>query len=779
MIGAGSFEAVKLGARMTAQRKGRSALLRPLAAAFAGVLATIFLLQIVGLVHVADVRRDRQISRNPIRSSSGSLLWARPLGDEYWRGHPITRILLAPAPGSTGKPVLPPGLSRLPGPDEVALSPQLTHLLPHDRYLQARYGGLHILPIQRQGLLGPDELLAYVGVTASSLSGNSEMLKIAVTRTSSFGGSAEGPLDMPGKPGIMAFLVLAILVLLPFAVVCATLARMGAAAREKRLVALRILGIKPAHIRIVAATEAALATAVGGLLGMVAFEVLRTYTTPLAWNGVLPFRADLSVSVPGMVAVWLALSCVAALSGIASAGRVSPLSRTTRPVLTPRPTRRRNLLVLAAGATVVLAVWAWVTWSPARSHQGMLVEVMTLTVAAITTASGVAIALPVLLQMAASAAARSGLPPIRQMAARRLAADPGSLTRAAGVFSIAVFVVGLTTTLMAAFDPTDWINHDRQQINYHGRTTTVVRAPTPSMMADPAVAAATRGALVLPVVQLVAPGDTPPVAGLLADCAQLRTLSSNPQLPCPAGPTVLNTTGAPIEGMDPVRPGTPLTLTVPGHTTRLRWPTSRTTIDVPFETNLNGIMAITPASLGVHQPLTTSVAGLIINFPSSDDRLEYLRATIHRAGPLAVVIVPGESDLHGGASAYAGIAHTIQRLSIIGTLLLLLGLFATALDAVAVRARQQIPLQALGIPSKGLARVLALETLAPVLAGGFLGGTASWLVCHTFATYGRSPFPGTAFAELAVGVILAAAFITGAAWLNAHRNRELTALRTE
>jgi hypothetical protein len=242
---------------------------------------------------------------------------------------------------------------------------------------------------------------------------------------------------------------------------------------------------------------------------------------------------------------------------------------------------------------------------------------------------------------------------------------------------------------------------------------------------------------------------------------------------------VLNTTGAPIEGMDPVRPGTPLTLTVPGHTTRLRWPTSRTTIDVPFETNLNGMMAITPASLGVHQPLTTSVAGLIINFPSSDDRLEYLRATIHRAGPLAVVIVPGESDLHGGASAYAGIAHTIQRLSIIGTLLLLLGLFATALDAVAVRARQQIPLQALGIPSKGLARVLALETLAPVLAGGFLGGTASWLVCHTFATYGRSPFPGTAFAELAVGVILAAAFITGAAWLNAHRNRELTALRTE
>ena len=215
------------------------------------------LLVAAAVPHMLGDRRDRNYARADFASAeSGPLALAdaeTTFRDTEVRGR-LVRVIGPGAP-------LPPGVTRLPGPGELVVSPALAQLLdsPDGALLRPRLPGRVIGTIGHAGLQGPSELVFYRGV------GDIPAPWRYVTR---FGSVAQPP-GLDPVLLLLAGVALAAL-LMPVAVFIATAARFGGEARDRRLAALRLVGADRATTVRVAAGESAL----GGLLGVIAGAAL-------------------------------------------------------------------------------------------------------------------------------------------------------------------------------------------------------------------------------------------------------------------------------------------------------------------------------------------------------------------------------------------------------------------------------------------------------------------------------------------------------------------------
>ena len=109
--------------------------------------------------------RDRQVidAANP----ADALLWAEatdPTFERRWNEHDISRLFVS---GQTGAPS-PPGVSALPQPGEVYLSPDLRDLMGSDPVVASLFDGYRVVGrVTGTGLTQPHELRAVVGVSRS------------------------------------------------------------------------------------------------------------------------------------------------------------------------------------------------------------------------------------------------------------------------------------------------------------------------------------------------------------------------------------------------------------------------------------------------------------------------------------------------------------------------------------------------------------------------------------------------------------------------------------
>ena len=96
----------------------------------------------------AVVVPNPELIPSPVVASAGTALWLAV--SDYYDGRPLTRIYLA-ALGDD--PPVPPGLPRVPGPGEVAVSPALRRLLEStpDSELGDRFPGRAVLTIGPAG----------------------------------------------------------------------------------------------------------------------------------------------------------------------------------------------------------------------------------------------------------------------------------------------------------------------------------------------------------------------------------------------------------------------------------------------------------------------------------------------------------------------------------------------------------------------------------------------------------------------------------------------------
>ncbi|RCH67923.1 ABC transporter permease [Streptomyces sp. SDr-06] len=285
---------------------GREGWVRTLLTAVGVGLGVALLLGAASVPRLVDERADRIHDRQPFSAGSdkntrglkASLLYAD--ADTEYREDTVGGKLLRPAHAD---PVLPPGLSAIPAPGTMAVSPALRDLLDSSDgdLLRQRLPYEITATIGDAGLVEPSELYYYAG--SATLSPDT-----GASSAAGFGNIGEvRPLD----PMLVVLVILICVVLLmPVAIFIATAVRFGSEQRDRRLAALRLVGADARTTRWIAGGEALAGAALGlatgtllflggaqvlGPLGLWSFGFFPGDLRPLPWLALL-----VAVAVPAL-----------------------------------------------------------------------------------------------------------------------------------------------------------------------------------------------------------------------------------------------------------------------------------------------------------------------------------------------------------------------------------------------------------------------------------------------------------------------------------------------
>jgi hypothetical protein len=423
--------ALLLGARFALAAGGRARARLVLSAA--GVaLGALLVLVALAVLPTAAARSARLDARTPALVKGAA---PAPHGvvvngwKDRYLGRPISVFQVARV--GRHAPV-PPGLGRLPRPGEQAVSPAMRELLgsPDHRALARRYRGRTVALVGPAGLVGPGELVVWTGARRSGLPGD---LPVAP----SFGAVRQDVTPLPASLRVPVLVGVTGL-LVPVLALAMTATRLGSDERDRRLAAVRLVGATPAEARLMSAAEGGLAAVAGSAAAVLAFAALRPLLSRFVPVEGGVFAADVRPPLArvGLVVVGLPLLATAGSVLAQRRVRTSPLG-----VVRRAPRRRLSgwrLLPLLAGLVLLAAAYADRSSVAAGQGRGAVL----LAGGAGLVLAGLAVASPLLGQLAAGLAARfeRTLPVL--LAARRVQADPAAAARVVTAGALLVFVGG-------------------------------------------------------------------------------------------------------------------------------------------------------------------------------------------------------------------------------------------------------------------------------------------------------------------------------------------------
>jgi hypothetical protein len=427
----------------------------------AGLALAVALLLVAAVAFPAleahDVRGAwRHTSEDPVvpaqdESATDPLLWR--LTQDRYDGRDLVRVDLA-AEGPDAP--VPPGLHSLPGPGEVAVSPALRDLIAgtEPAVLADRFPGEATATVDRDALVSPDDLVAFVGHSP-------EDMRAAAERDTVDGGAIEGDLltvrSIEASPVSrnltremrVVFVVGGLGLLIPVVVFVATATRLAAARRERRLAALRLAGATDRQVGVVAAVEAAVAAVAGTVAGFGLFLAVRPALADIPFDGATFYPSDLHLSPGWAATVALGVPALAIVAAIVSLRRLrlSPLGVARRAERArPRPW---PLGLVGLGLVALLAIMRW----QGRSSASDIAIALAIGAAFVTMIVGIALSGPWLTAMVARGVGRFGRRAPSLLAARRLEDNPAAGFRAISGLVLAVFVgtvfSGMASTMLA------------------------------------------------------------------------------------------------------------------------------------------------------------------------------------------------------------------------------------------------------------------------------------------------------------------------------------------
>ena len=382
-------------------------------------------------------------------------LWWHPSSDIF-DGQTIDRFDVAAT--GTSSPV-PPGITHDPGPGQYYASPALAALLRSTSadQLADRYPGHLAGTIGDAALSSPDSLVIIIGRTPAQLAhtpGSVPVTSIATKVPGNFDAQVN-PKGLPYQPpgsgiessGIDLILsVVALAMLAPVLIFIATATRLSAARREQRFAAMRLVGATRKQVSVLAATESTAAAVLGVAVGFEIFFLLRVPVAGIPFLGEPFFPADLSLSLPDILAVAFGVPVAAAVAARLALRRVriSPLGVARR--ATPSPPQAWRVLPLLAGlAELGFFVVHGTPASPGDEVWALLSGFMLIIV-------GLVIAGPWLTMAVARVMARRTSRPAALIAARRLADDPRAAFRAVSGLVLALFVTTVAVVSITTQD---------------------------------------------------------------------------------------------------------------------------------------------------------------------------------------------------------------------------------------------------------------------------------------------------------------------------------------
>lgn len=718
-----------LGAKF-ALTGGREGWIRTLLTAVGVGLGVALLFAAASIPHVNQASSARGDARVPAASGSGkpfertdSSVLFDMAGTDY-RGESIGGLLLRP---EGGHPAVPPGLSSLPGPGEMAASPALRDLLdsPRGELLRQRLPYKVTASIGDAGLLDPTELFFYAG--SSTLSRAS-----GAARTNAFGGEV---VKLPLNPVLVALTVVTcVVLLLPVMIFIATAVRFGGERRDRRLAALRLVGADTGMTRWIAAGEALAGSALGLLLGTVLFLFGRELVGGFRFWSFAAFPADFTPDPALAVLVLLAVPLAAVVVTLFTMRSVAvePLG-----VVRAAKARGRRLwwrLLLPAAGITVLAL------SPRAGVDEGVTDPNLIAVGAILTLTGLATLLPWLVE-AAVARLRGG-PVAWQLAVRRLQLGGGTASRA--VAGITVAVAGaislqmMTTGIHADFVRTTDQDPGRAQIDVSAGFPSGERAQR--MIHD---FRATKGVeAVIGTVETYAtrPGSytgdqiRPTTTLTVGDCATLAELARVGS--CRDGDTFVvhpaNDKRLSSWVDRSARPGEAVNLdTRSDYDPSLKptlWTLPKSARSVlsrpdPMGEHRYGIFA-TPGAVDVTKLPSAETKAMIKVDRQVADAAEYVRNTAAAIDPAMSVRTIDDVERD---KQYAGVQSGLRTGAIATMLLIALSLLVSQIEQLRERRRLLSVLVAFGTRRSSLALSVLWQTAVPVVLGVVLaiaGGTA-------------------------------------------------------
>ncbi|MEV6897372.1 FtsX-like permease family protein [Amycolatopsis sp. NPDC051372] len=410
------------GGRMSGQ-----ALLRLAMTAVGIGLVVAVLLPAASVSSVVDAREDRAAAT---AESTQPKPGVDPLYVVKWSAIQGNHFvdLRSVAAGGPHAPV-PPGLNAVPKPGELIVSPELARLLagPDGASLRARMPAAPAGTIAKPGLVDAGEITAWYGTTVEDAKSSPDV------RTIYGYGGGQPPRLAVATSLLIAVLPVVVALLLPLLIFVTTASRMGAAQRDQRLAALRLLGVDARQIRWVAAGESLLGATIGLVLGVALFLAVRPTLGSLGLFGYRVFGEDFVPPWPLAVLVLVlvpALAVGAALFGLRRT-IVEPLGV----VCQAKPVRRRMWWRwVITGLGVLLIGTAYAT-EPGHGSDSVLIA---LTVGSVFLLVGVTVLLPWIVE--GIAGRLRGGSPAWQLAVRRLQLDSGTPSRV--VSGLVVVVAG-------------------------------------------------------------------------------------------------------------------------------------------------------------------------------------------------------------------------------------------------------------------------------------------------------------------------------------------------
>ncbi|MEE6257857.1 ABC transporter permease [Plantactinospora sonchi] len=425
---------------------GREAVTRLVIIAGAVAVGVGMLLSVVAGMNAVGAQNLRYAWLNtavapPSSDTSTDPMWWL-VREDYHDGHSIGRVEVAAS--GPAAPV-PPGLPRLPGPGEFYVSPVLGELLRSTpaAELGDRFPGREIGVIDRSGLPSPDSLLIVIGRTPAELEqlGAGRVTQIMTTAPSDCDGCYVG---LNADAMTLVLSVVAAALLFPVLIFIGTATRLAATRREQRFAAMRLVGATPPQITGISAVESTVAAIVGTVVGFGLFLLLRPGLAAIPFTGERFFTTDLSldavdvlwvglgIPLGAVVASWLALRRV----------RISPLGVSRR--VTPKPPRPWRLIPLVAG----LAELAYFIGRRPDSTDGQIAAYIS---GFLLTLTGLVLAGPWLTMLGARVLAGRASRPAPLIAARRLSDDPRAGFRSVSGLIVALFVTSVATGTITTF----------------------------------------------------------------------------------------------------------------------------------------------------------------------------------------------------------------------------------------------------------------------------------------------------------------------------------------
>ena len=490
---------------------GRGTRARFLLMALGGSLGVCCLALVLTIPSILDAHDGRAADRDPrvfAGKGSGQPTLVVERSDPYG-SKPFSRVFLAPGKDGAGiEP--PPGLSKLPAPGEVFVSPAL-----RDR-LRGNPGLKGLLPGKEKGLIGPagltdpNELYAYVGTTKSQLGDDARALK---------GFGSDYPPTTAVEKSTLEILrfALAALVLLPLGVFLSVCAKLSAASRNRRLAALRLLGLSAKGTQRVNAAETVVAAFLGALLGLGEFWLLNQIMARTGLPGLKWYPADGTLSGSTIAICLIGCTALSWFVGRASARAAAANPLATRRTAAPRAPRVWGGLLLITGLGIVIGYCT--TGFTANPAQSTGINSLLVPGGILLTGLGLVTVMPLLSYAIATWLARSGNLAL-SLAMRRNEVEPGSAMRVVTGLVLLVFSASLAQGVLV--EEQQITRSDSPVQEYGLRLSQLTADQQRELRAVPGVRA--DAVLMDPRIDPTAEGGDWQVPALIATCAQLADL---------------------------------------------------------------------------------------------------------------------------------------------------------------------------------------------------------------------------------------------------------------